>query len=74
MVKLAGSSLCTVDVDGDVVYRMRVTLGRDEALKVGELTDTGTRHSLQVGSELVEQQSEIQDRIKGLTVILNCHF
>jgi len=63
MVGLAGSSLC--DADEDVVYRMRVCPGRDEVLKVGELTDTGT-DSLHVGSELVKQQSRIQDRIIGV--------
>lgn len=42
MVRLAGSSLCSCDVDEDAVYRMRVRPGRDEVLKVGELTDTGT--------------------------------
>lgn len=43
MVRLAGSSLCSRDDDDkDEVYRMRVTPGRDEVLKVGELTDTGT--------------------------------
>lgn len=42
MVRLAASSLCTCDADEDVVYGMRVWPGRDEVLKVGELTDTGT--------------------------------
>lgn len=40
-VRLAGSSLCS-DAGEDVVSKADVVSGRDEVLKVGELTDTGT--------------------------------
>lgn len=59
--------LCTCDAgeNVDVVYKTMVRLGKDEVLKVGELTkDTGT-DSLQVGSALVVQQSEIQENVRG---------
>lgn len=65
IVRLAGSSLCTCDVDGDVVYRMGVWSGRDEVLKVGELTDTGTDTVSRSALNWWNSRARYKDMIRG---------